>query len=454
MPQFSWLTFTQARAALAARLGVSQTSNANLAFWVDAELGLYIIEALRTWNALTNIWNTSYSMPVVANQVWYDLKTQGPRSRTVHDTDLYTIMAYHLIEQPASIGSTGQFQLSDFSSALQRRCDEVIQFSNCNIAKKTILTTGGRTGTFDDTVLAPIRARFINATGFGFNFGNSFGFGTFGGSTTLWRDDDQAFEYFTKNFLQATQTPTAYGVITLPPLGFAVDYAPLTGEYEFLVSVATSPAFNPPTSSLIQIPDDFSWVPKWGAMSDLLGMEPEATDTLRADYCLQRYRDGITLLQNSAWLLMSVVDGSPTDIVSAIEMDAYSPEWDSNASAPQAIVEAGIDYLAISPVPANTNHTVQLTLIQNAPIPVLDGDFVQVSRDSFDVILDYAQHLASFKMGGSEFIETKGLAKNFFLAATAANSRLKQLGLFRDILLEQGQRQEETDPRFEQEQEA
>jgi hypothetical protein len=87
-------------------------------------------------------------------------------------------------------------------------------------------------------------------------------------------------------------------------------------------------------------------------------------------------------------------------------------------------------------------------VVANAPIPVQDSDFVQVSRDVFDIILDYAQMASCFKMGGEEFQKTMPLLANFAKAAIETNKRLGALGLFRDVLLREGQRQESAQPRI------
>jgi hypothetical protein len=445
MAQFTWLTFANAKAALAARLA----DNGEV-FWVDDELGRYLIEGLRTWNALTATWVTDYdfSLQVVANQIWYNLSSivGYARQRTVTDTELYTLMEYHLLE-PATGGTlagTGQFLISDLSAALQRRRDEINQLTACNLANISLATTPNTRRTFlPDTVLEVERARFLPVLG---------------SLATLWRNDDLASEYFQPGFLQnqagpghqQTPNPKQYGVITGPPLAFDVDITPsVPGTYD-LVVLQSGPALAPPVDTILGLPDDFSWVAKWGALADLLGMESEATDAARADYCLARYRDGVTLLEKAPWIFMATINQVAVETVSVAEMDAYSVNWDSNPNARACIVHAGTDFISICPVPAANLPGVSLKVVGNAPIPLLAGDFVQVSRDTFDVMLDYAQHLAMFKQGGAEFVQSKELAKNFFLAAIAQNSRLSQLGLFRDLLLGQGQRQIQTQPRYEQ----
>lgn len=53
-----------------------------------------------------------------------------------------------------------------------------------------------------------------------------------------------------------------------------------------------------------------------------------------------------------------------------------------------------------------------------------DLNQLQISKDYLNVILDYAEHLAAFKMGGEEFRHTYRAAANFFAAALAYNQRL------------------------------
>jgi len=99
MPSYQWITYVQARQALAARL-----ADPTNAFWSDAENGLYLIEALRTWSAFTEQWNTYFPFAASAAPVWYNMGSMAgsPRLRTLTDVYLYTLMEYHLLE-PATV---------------------------------------------------------------------------------------------------------------------------------------------------------------------------------------------------------------------------------------------------------------------------------------------------------------------------------------------------------------
>lgn len=304
------VTFLQMAIDLSNRL-----ADPNMVFWVLAELKLYIIEALRTWNALTEIWNAVCVFTTQPPQVWYDLTTLpgSPRLRTVLDTDIYTIMQYHLLE-PATGGTwtgTSQFSITDLQGALQRRRDELIQLTACNIGQFTFASTPNvRDTQFPNNVLEPIRARFVPAVG---------------NPTTLTREDMLAFDSFESNHLQQSGTPGSWDVVAEPPLSMEVDVAPnVAGNYD-AIAVQSGQSFDPPNPTFLGVPNDWSWLAKWGAMADLLSRDSEATDRQRADYCFKRYTQGIKIMQASNWLVNGRIANVPVDTPGLREADAFTP---------------------------------------------------------------------------------------------------------------------------------
>lgn len=431
MPTYSWITLQQADNALAGRL-------ANTTFWTQAERIVYLTEALRFWNALTEQWNDEF----IYNQTaaWSNTGTAAgsPRLRSVTDSYLYTQMQYMLLEPPSGGGAwtgTTQFSLASLRFALQKRTSELIQATNCNLVNLAPLpsTPGTRRVDLPDTLLEPQRIRFIPASGFG------------SAAHTMTREDTQAFQYFEPAYLQIFETPQSWSVSSEPPLAFDVDNAPnVPGTYD-LIGLQTGPTFAPPTASLIGVPDDFSMIAMYGALADLLGRESEATDRQRAAYCLKRFTDGISIMRQSNWLLQANMNGVPVDTPAIFEMDSYSPEWQDDASVWPVIVQGGMDF--VYPAPSGTTASVGLTMLANAPIPVTLTDFVQVSRDAFDVVLSYAQRLAAFKMGGEDWNSTEVLEQDFYRAAASTNKRLLHLGIFTDVLHNQGKREHVLVPR-------
>lgn len=67
---------------------------------------------------------------------------------------------------------------------------------------------------------------------------------------------------------------------------------------------------------------------------------------------------------------------------------------------------------------------------------------MQIGREDYDAILDYAQHLAAFKQGGMEFAMTIPLLNNFIRHCKLYNSKLLQMGEFTDIIFDQSRTQD------------
>lgn len=429
MAAYGWLQFVTARQQLASRL-----ADANNVYWADAENGLYIQKALRMFNALTYTWKSDFTY--TSSNLWNSLALLpgSPRLRTLTDTDAYTNIEYMLMEPPTGGTWTGttQFAIDDLSQALQHRRDEMLETSNCNqsLLAGIALTPNTRRTTLPDTTIDVARARYIP---------------TSGSPNTLYRDDTVALEFYQAPLYQQNSgTPTTFSLSSEPPLSWDVNIPPAqAGTYEAVV-LESGAAFNPPAVTLIGIPDDFVWALEWGALADLLGRESEATDHQRAAFCLRRYQDGMNLLLKTPWIMLGKVGGVATSVDSIAATDRYMPEWDSRpTSFGPVIVVGGIDFLA-----APTGTSTGVTVLGNAPVPILDTDYVQVSRSNWDAVLDIAQFLAVFKLGGAEFQRALELESRAIQFCAAENSRLKSTGSFADILVQRGQTQDRNQERY------
>ena len=202
--------------------------------------------------------------------------------------------------------------------------------------------------------------------------------------------------------------------------------------------------FNPPTPTLIGIPDDFVWVLEWGCLADLLGQESEATDRERSAYCLKRYQDGLQLMLKSPWIELGKVNGVAVSLDSIVATDRYSPEFDSNPTGfGPVIVVGGMDFIG-----APVGQGIGVTVLGNAPILDSTNTYVQVSRSDWDAVLDLAQARSLFKCGGAEFKAALEIEKRALLACAAENTRLKSLGAFSDVIDQRGNQQERDMNRF------
>ncbi len=434
MATFSWLPLAAAISQLQGRLNPP-------GLWTTAELQAYLTQSLREWNSLTEVWSQDFTFNSSATTTWYCTAALAgsPRLRTITDAAIYTQMQLMLLEPPTGAGAwtgTNQFQLSDLQTALQRRQDEVIQATGCNIALLPALSTtpGTVLTVLPDATLEPRRIQFIPATGFG-------------NPITLTREDTQAFQFFQPGYLggqPSTWGPMSWSVASEPPLAFDVDESPsVPGTYGAL-ALNSGTTFAPPASTVMSIPNDWCYLPMWGALADLLSSSAEKTDNARAAYCLKRFTDGLQIMRQSNWLVQGSINGQPCDTPSLAEQDLYSPEWQNNGNAWPCVVQAGMDLVGVCPT---GSASVGLTLVGNAPILDSGGTLIQVSRDDWDSVLGYAVRLATFKQGGAEFAATQSLEMDFYRAAQETNRRLLDMGIFTELLRTEGQRQDEHVPR-------
>lgn len=437
---YSYITFTQAIAQLAQRL----YDTSALRFWTDTELGLYIIEALRTWNSLANFWRDDFTFPTVNGTVWYDITntTTAPntlRPFSVSDVDIYKQMQYHLLEPATGATWTGstQFVIDDLLKAVQRRRDEVLSNTACTITRQTTAAAAGRT-TLSDSVIDIRRVAWLpNANIQGYV------------NTPLWPDDIYGLEAYERGFLAAAAgNPSTYRRSSEPPLNFEADIPPaVAGNYEVL-SVNAGSALSTGAPTNLVVPNDFTWVVKFGAMADLLNRASLSRDSVRAQYCNMRYAQGLAMLLQAPACLAAKIGTTVLDIDAVQSVDNYRPLWQSlTAAQPDLAITAGLNLLGFAATP-NGAYTVTLTVVQNAPVPSIGSDNIQLGRDELDAVLDYAQHLASFKMGGSEFIATIPLFQRFMKQAALYNSKLNAMGEYTQPIYELSQLQSIANPVF------
>jgi hypothetical protein len=495
-PIYSWLQLSTAVAQLAQRLNDPDNT-----LYPQNECVIYIQQSLRLFNCLTFTWKTDFVFS--SSNLWNSLGslTGSPRLRTQTDVNCYTQMQMMLFEPPSGgvWNGTNQFNIMQFSQALQLRRDEMIQLGNLNqvLLENIALTPNTRRTFLPDNVLDMPRARYLGlqatttgtassgassisvtstagiatgqiVSGSGMAYGttvSAVGSGSvsiapaatgavsgtlqFFAATTLFRDDTIASEFYEAPlYQQPPGTPTMFSLSSEPPLSFDVDIAPTQpGTYEAITLESGTP-FNPPSATLLNIPDDFTWALIYGALGDLLDSQPESLDPMRAQWCKKRYADGLMLLQKIPWIMLGNVNGVAVNCDSIFATDRYMPNWDSqSATFGPVIVTGGVDFLA-----APVGQGIGVTCLGNAPVPVNASDYVQVDRADWDTVLDLAQALACFKQGGADWQQGLELEARAIQACAAENARLRSFGAFSDILIDRGQQQDRDRNRFNERQ--
>lgn len=268
--------------------------------------------------------------------------------------------------------------------------------------------------------------------------------------TNLFQTDQFGLQTFKVGYTgDPAGTPSVYAVSTEPWLTFDVDTPPGPGNYELLVIQTGTVCREQDPTVQLEVPNDWVWLIKWGALADLLSRESVAKDEVRAKYCEGRYRQGMTLLSVAPAVLQARINNVPVQLDAVHSADLYQVGWQNQLPGqPTNILTAGLNLLAATPTPNNANYSITITCVENAPIPVNLTDCIMLGRDLFDVIIDYAQHLAAFKMGGEEFLNTMPLYDRFVQEAVLYNSKLQEQGEFQRVLYQLSQRDSGLKPRY------
>lgn len=381
-------TLTQATQALAVRL-----QDPDMTRWVEAELIVYLREALRTWNAWTAHFRDSGSFTLTMLQTFFDLPTELPtlRGYSVTNWELIADLQYALLEPAAAGGTwtgTDQFDLDTLTAAIQRRRDQFLR------------ETGAVWNQFDTAFAANASGRFELAENITSVRHADWTVDLTGIRIPLARTDEWAGNNFRPTWVTPAAQPRWFSVSATPPLFVQVMPPPLTDGRLSGLSINSGPAIDPLVSSLLGVPDDWCWVIKYGALADLLQQDGLALDPQRAAYCEQRWRQGIDQAMSAPVVLTGRINGAVRTLASISDADNFSPLWSLLGGIPRQLLTGGHNLVGSWP-PAGGGgpYIATVDVVRNAPVPVLLTDILQIGQDVYDTILDYAQHLALFKEG-------------------------------------------------------
>jgi len=396
---YTHTTFAQAKQRLAQLLGDS-----GKVFWVDHELGLYIIEALRWWGLTTQYFRETCTFDAVAGQAIYSLPTvvenssaELVQSFTVTDRDILTDMTYALMEPRIVVWSGGwlgteMFSLAELTDYVAKGRDDMLRDSGAVLTERTYGVVLGqqRVDLVEKTSnVVRVAVQEVGAAG----------------PLPVWAMDNYQ--------LQGSTSP-------LPTVGrpkaFAQNYSPWLSLDLFpsaqvptdvrAYAVESGTVLEPTAfATILPLPDDASWIIKYRALEDALSGDGLARAAGLSEYCAQRVRDGLESLALYQSLLWSAPIGRRMTISPLSQLDLQRPAWQQVSGSPRSLHPLSWNLFAVNPVP-DSIYTVQLELVRKAPIPAVDGDYLQVGQEWIGAIYDYAQHIALFKSQGQEFSTT------------------------------------------------
>jgi hypothetical protein len=407
---YTHTTFSAMKVALSQRLG-----DTGMVYWVDAELGEYIKEALQTWGLITGYWRDSGTFTTVSGTALYDISTLQNTlavdllSYAVTDTTLATVIQYHLLEPATGTTWTGseQFTLADVTGALTRRRDTLLLDGEVRITHSTqVLGAGSQTVDLSEDIQLIRRMAWTSS-----------------GSVTypIYPEDIDSQRNYSTSFLTTQGIPATYSYSTAIPSRYVIAPPPNQPGTLDLLTINSGASLTA-QGIAVGVPDDMCWIVKWGALADMLGREGPGQDLARSYFCERRYRLGVELAKVYPTVINAQIDGISLSPDAITNFDRYNMNWQSTTGSPE-FVGSLRNYIALSTCP-NGVYSVLLDVVRKAPLPSASGSFIEVGKEYLNTILDYAEHLAAFKCGGEEFRHTLRAADSFFNTALSYNQRL------------------------------
>ncbi len=432
------------RAALKVELAHRLGDN-NKIFWVDTELGIYIDESLRTFGLCSGFWRERGTIAASPSQAFYNINsdlsngTELILAPTITDRSIIQSLQYALLESATSQSSwtgTEMFTLSDLTNAVKNRVNQFLSDTGVVVHRTLVGVSsppGGRQ-LLPQSVIDVRRAAWLGASPF--NYYNP-----------LWRSDERMLTAAGQFWFVNADTPEMYSIMAPPPLQMQLAPIPLANGQLELLTVNSVPALNPSVSAtVLGIPDDLTPAIKWGALADLLGMDGVARDTIRAQYAEQRYQMYVQLARLLPVVIHAEINGVALIPSTLQELESSTPNWENSSSRPEDIALAAPNMIVLNPVPDATYSTT-LDVIRKTPVPVLDSSSIQVGREQLDMILDYAEHIALFKVAGAEWHSTERQAQNFLVQSLTYNQRIAAATRSAFASSLQSERQKEGIPR-------
>lgn len=395
---YEYITFADAKAQLAQRLDDSGST-----FFVDAELGIAIVQALRMWNVFTGHYRHREIFSTTANDPFYQLSSVLTyRTSSIRDRAIISEMEYHLMEAQglSTWAGTDQFTLSQLVTALQNRRNQFLADTGCVLTERSYPVIAGE-ATLAEDVIGVRRAVFLSSSGRYYSL----------------RPTDEHTSR-SPQYLPSSSIPAAFTLAAAPQQVLRLVPPPQdnSGTVELLAVVAggsldTTASNN--TGTLLNIPDDYVWAVKYGALADLYNSYG-GLDSARAEECEQIYKLGVLLAMSMPVVLAAKINGVRTGISSLAYADMRMNGWEGgDVGTPNTVSIAGPELIALTKVPDSSTTQIELDYVRTANVPEADDDFVDIGKEHLDVILGMAHHILTLKVGGSEHEATAPLSQQF-----------------------------------------
>jgi hypothetical protein len=128
------------------------------------------------------------------------------------------------------------------------------------------------------------------------------------------------------------------------------------------------------------------------------------------------------------------LNGNQITESSVFNWDQAIPDWEASRDTPEEWSPVGIGIIALRPIDPVGNLSIVVDGVSTTPVLVNLGDFIDIGQEDFKALLDYIEHLGTFKEGGAEFDATSTLMQSFMRQAGVRNEKLRATSTYRRVM--------------------
>jgi len=431
---------------IANRLGDAQKIH-----WTNAEIDLYINEALQTFGFVSQFWKHRLFLDIVIDKNDYDLYTDlknvsQPYIKRGTYGDIVDLINVHLIENLNILNPQSTlYDLDIINTYIDKRLDKFLVHTGLNISMHELpLLAGTNDYEIPSYILDILRIAYKDSND---------------KYQKLIKEDEVDLNYFDIDYRQSTNEPKYYTRVLESDNLIRVYPTPQNNGILQLVCIKSrdkSIALNNDGTrytEVLLVPQDALPYIKWGVLADLLTQDGIGQDLYRSNYCLQRWNEGLIIGKAYTSILNAYINEISLTLDSLEDIDDFNFDWQNTIQTldvdniPTSSIKNLIltDYnLFFTDIIPKTIESLTLDCVISAPIT---SNYIEVREEYVNILLDYVIHLANFKEGYSRLQATSNLLNNFLDLSVRHNYRLKQQGITVEHLLKKTKIQEEQNNR-------
>lgn len=424
------------RTAIAKGLGDEE-----MVFWTASEIDTLIEEALLTFGSLSGFWKDNIFIDTEEDKNIYDIfLDSNDLTRIASSITFETLISWlnrDLIENLSTVSPASNYlTLAELINLISNKYNDFQLQTNIILTKTEGINVPPQVNriTLGNNIIDIVRVVFVEDTLEG------------SPEYILKRADEGELGYSDFASLTEHGQPAYFSTVYGSPNDLMIYPIPRNHGILKIISINGMIA-NPDEDTIINLPNNLIPYLKFGIEAEIYSKDGLWNDNGKKQYCESRWEEGIMLGKNYNSIVLAKANNINLMIDSLHSVDLYC-DYISSEFPPTVLGLAGFNIFGIDTLPDENIHSLGLTTVLNAPIPINDGDFIDVAEEYISILKNYAIHLGQIKCGIAELAMTNSARKALVQIGIAQNFRLQKKAASFIKLADSSKREEIEKPRL------